>query len=320
VSRFIIALAALFCLSGAAARAEESWPSRAVTIVCPYAAGTVPDTIARTVANELATQLKQPVIVENRTGAGGEVGTEYAAHAANDGYTLFLGSFDTQAILGHVYKNMPDPVTSFAPISLLARIYNVVAATPNLDINTMADLASAKGKASPITFATPGVGTNLHLLGEMIKLRTGADLVHVPYRSSPDGVADVIAGRVNLAVMGLPLLAPMIKDGKLKAIAITAPHRIDAVPNVPTMAEQGYKDLTVTGWFGLLAPAGTGPGIITKLNADVRDIVKSDAYRKRLEPLLIDPASTSPQEFADFIKSESDRMGAVVEQAHISVK
>jgi tripartite-type tricarboxylate transporter receptor subunit TctC len=319
VSRYIIALIILLGLT-ATAPAQDNWPSHTITIVCPYAAGTVPDTIARTVGDQLSTRLKQPVIVENRTGAGGEVGTEYAAHAGNDGYTLLLGSFDTQAILGHVYKNMTDPVTAFAPISLLARIYNVVAATPDLDISTMADLASDKGKKHPITFATPGVGTNLHLLGEMIKLRTGADLVHVPYRSSPDGVADVMAGRVNLAIMGLPLLAPLIKDGKLKAVAITAPHRIDAVPDIPTMAEQGYQDLTVTGWFGLLAPAGTSAEIVNRLNAEARDIVKSDAYRKRLEPLLIEPASTSPQEFGAFIKSESDRMGKVVEQAHITAK
>jgi tripartite-type tricarboxylate transporter receptor subunit TctC len=318
VSRFITALFMIFGTI-AAAPAQESWPAHAITIICPYAAGTVPDTIARSAADQLSSRLKQPVIVENRTGAGGEVGTEYAEQAKNDGYTLFLGSLDTQAILGHVYPKLTDPVTAFAPISLLGRIYNVVAATPSLDINTMADLAAAK-KDRSITYATPGVGSNLHLLGELIKLRTGADLVHVPYRSSPDGVADVMAGRVNLAVMGLPLLAPLIKDGKLKAIAITAPHRLATVPDIPTMAELGYKDLTVTGWFGLLAPAGTSPDIINKLNADVQYIVKSDAYRGRLEPLLIEPASTSPQEFAGFIKSESDRMGAVVEQAHITVK
>lgn len=318
MSRAVFVLVALLGLLGPAT-AQESWPSHPITIICPYAAGTVPDTIARTVGDKLSQSLKQPVIVENRTGAGGEIGTAYAEQAHSDGYTLFLGSLDTQAVLGHVYKDLPDPVTGFAPISLLARIYNVVAATPSLDINTMADLAAAK-KDRPITFATPGVGTNLHLLGEMIKLQTGADLVHVPYRNSPEGVGDVIAGRVNLAVMGLPLLAPMIETGKLKALAVTAPQRVAAVPNVPTMAEAGYKDLTITGWFGLLAPAGTSPQIIDTLSTDVQDIVKSDSYQKRLKALLIEPASMTPAEFASFIKSQSEQMGAIVDKAHITIR
>jgi tripartite-type tricarboxylate transporter receptor subunit TctC len=300
------------------AAAQETWPAHTITIICPYPAGVVPDTIARTLAAELSSRLKQPVIVENRIGAGGEIGTEYAAHARNDGYTLFLGSFDTQAILGYVYKQMPNPVTAFAPISLLARIYNVVAATPSLEIDSIADLVSNKDRA--ITYATPGIGTNMHLFGEMIRQRTGANLVHVPYRNAADGITDVMMGRVNLTVLGLPLIASLIKDKKLKALGNSAPYRLAEFPDMPTMVEQGYTDLTMIEWFGLLAPAGTNSGIINRLNAEVQDIVKGEAYRSRLEPLLVEPVSMGTQDFADYIKSESDRMGPIVEKAHIEVK
>jgi len=317
VPRLILATLLILGLMSPIA-AQETWPAHTITIICPYPAGVIPDTIARTLAAELSLRFKQPIIVENRIGAGGEIGTEYAAHGRNDGYTLFVGSFDTQAILGYVYKEMPNPVTAFAPISLLGRIYNVVAATPTLDINSIADLASNKDRA--ITYATPGVGTSFHLLGEMIRQRTGANLVHVPYRNSADGITDVMMGRVDLTILGLPLIASLIKDKKLKALGNSAPHRLADFPDMPTMVEQGYSDLTMIEWFGLLAPAGTSPEIINKLNVEVQQIVKGDAYRSRLEPLLIEPASMGVQEYTDYIKSESDRMGPIVEKAHIEIK
>jgi tripartite-type tricarboxylate transporter receptor subunit TctC len=297
--------------------AQEAWPAQKIVIVCPFPAGVIPDAIARILADQLSLRLKQSIVVENRIGAGGTIGTEYAALARNDGYTLFLGSFDTQAIVGHVYKRIPNPVTAFAPISLLGRIYNVVAATPTLDINSITDLASNKDRA--VTYATPGIGTSLHLLGEMIKQRTGTNLVHVPYRNSQDGINDVMTGRVNLTILGLPLIAGLIKEKKLKALVNTAPRRLAAFPNMPTMTDQGYPELSTINWFGLLAPAGTSPEIINKLNAEIQDIVKGNAYRSRLEALLIEPVGMSVQEFTDYIKSESDRMGPIVEKAQITL-
>jgi len=320
VSRFFAALLTLFalCTMGSA---DEAWPNRPVTIIVPYSAGTAPDTIARLLADQLSPRIKQPVIVDNRTGAGGLIGTEAAASAKGDGYTLFLGSLDTQAIIGHLYKPKHDPLTAFAPISQLGQIYNVIAASPHLGVNSIQELIeTGKKTGKNYTFATPGVGTNLHLLGELFKLRTGVNLVHVPYRAASGGYADAMAGRIDLVIAGLPPLAALIKDNKLKALVTTAPQRIDALPGVPTMAEIGQNDLTIVGWFGLLAPAGTSPEIVDKLSAEVKAITQIEAYRKRMQAMHIDPVSTTPQEFAAKIKAESALMGDVIAKAHITIK
>jgi tripartite-type tricarboxylate transporter receptor subunit TctC len=299
--------------------ADEIWPTRTVTIIAPYPPGTAPDAIARFVAEQLTAKLKQPVVVENRTGAGGLIGTEAAAKAANDGYTLFLGSLDTQAVLGHLHRLKFDPVKDFAPISLLGRIYNMISASPKLKENTIQALIADGKKGKSYTFGSPGIGTNLHLLGEVFKLRTGVNLVHVPYRNIGIGITDAMNGRLDLVITGLPPVIGLIKEHKLTPLVITAPHRLKALPDTPTMAEIGHKDLTITGWFGLLAPAGTSSKIIDKLNADVQAMTQNTGYRAKMEQLMIDPVSTTPAEFARLIKSDSARMGDIIKRAHIKV-
>lgn len=317
--RFMVVLVALFGMV-AAAPAQEHWPSHPVTLIVPYPPGTAPDTIARMVGDQLSARIGQPVVIENRTGAGGLIGTEAAAKAKNDGYTLFLGSLDTQAIIGHLYHPKFDPVTAFAPISLLGRISNVIVGSPKLKVNSIQELIAAGKKGQSFTFGSPGVGTNLHLIGELLKLKTGINLVHVPYRVSSTSYTDAIGGRIDLVVSGLPPVAGLLKEKKLKALVTTAPHRIAALPDMPTMAEIGLKDLTITGWFGLLAPAGTNATILTKLNTDIKTIAQNEAYRKKMQEMLIDPVSTTPEEFGSLIKAESARMGEVIEKAHITVK
>lgn len=317
--RIVIALAALIGMA-VAAPAQDNYPTRNITLIVPYPAGTAPDTIARILGDQLSNRFKQPVIIDNRTGAGGLIGTEAAASAKPDGYTLFLGSLDTQAIIGHLYHPKFDPVTALAPVSLLGRIFNVIAGSPTLKVNSIEELIAAGKKGQSFTYGTPGIGTNLHLMGELFKLRTGVDLVHVPYRVPSTGYTDAIAGRVDLVVAGLPPLAGMLKEKKLKALVTTAPHRIAALPDMPTMAEIGQKDLTITGWFGLLVPAGTSPAIVGKLNAEVKAITQVEAYRKKMEELMIEPVSSAPEEFGALIKSESARMGDIIEKAHIAIK
>ena len=303
-----------------AANAQERWPSRTITIVVPYSAGTAPDVIARQFGDALSSRLGQPVVVENKLGAGGLIGTEYAAAAKPDGYTLFLGTKDTQAILAHLYTSRKfDPTKSLTPISLLGRIVNVIVTGPDLDINSMKELVEASRKGRNFTFASPGVGTNLHLLGELVKNEEKLNLTHVPYRAFPTAFQDAMAGRVDLVVAGLPPVASLVAAKKLKVLVTTGPARASALPDTPTMAELGYKDLTFVGWFGLLAPAGTPQEIINRLNADVKQITEQPAYRERMQKIHVEPVSDSPAEFKALINSESERLGALIRKIDIKI-
>ncbi len=317
--RFHFAVSILLGLV-ATSSAQEGWPTRPISLVVPYSAGTAPDVIARLLGDQLSARLGQPVVIDNKTGAGGLIGTEFAAGSKNDGYTLFLGSLDTQAIIGHLYVNRKfDPATALVPISILARIENIVAASPMLNITSMQELFNAGKQGRSFTFATPGVGTNLHLIGELIKLRTGVNLTHVPYRAASVGYTDAMAGRIDLVIAGLPPLANLLRENKLKPLVTTAPQRVPALPDTPTMTEIGQKELTVIGWFGLLAPAGVSGDIIGKINTEVKAITLSEAYNKRMQALHIEPVSNSPEEFGALIKAESARFGEVARQANIKV-
>jgi tripartite-type tricarboxylate transporter receptor subunit TctC len=303
------------------AAAQDGWPRKAVTIVVPYSAGTAPDVIARVLAEELSPRLGQPVLIDNRTGAGGLIGTEYAATAEGDGYTLLLGSLDTQAVLGHLYvKHKFDPVGAFAPISQLARIVNVIGTSPSSGIHSINDLIEGSRQGRSFTFGTPGMGTNLHVLGELIKLQGKINMVHVPYRVASTSFTDAIAGRLDLVVAGLPPFVPFLKERTLKALASSAPERVALLPDVPTFRELGYPNLVLVGWFGLLAPRAVSPSILDRLNREVSDITQLARYRSRLEAVMIDPVSTSRTDFAKLIESESARMKEVIQRANIAIE
>jgi tripartite-type tricarboxylate transporter receptor subunit TctC len=314
-------VAALLLALTAAANAQERWPSRGITIVVPYSAGTAPDVIARQFGDALSARVGQPVVIDNKLGAGGLIGTEYAAAAKPDGYTLFLGSKDTQAVIGHLYTSRKfDPVKAFAPISLLGRIVNVIVAAPDLSVNSMKELIDASRGGRNFTFASPGVGTNLHLLGELIKSEEKLNLTHVPYRNFGTALQDAMAGRVDLVVAGLPPVAELVAAKKLKVLVTTAPARVPALPDTPTMAELGYKDLTFIGWFGLLAPAGTPQDILDKLNAEAKAISQTPAYRERMQKIHIEAVGDSPAEFKALIDAESEKLGALIRKIDIKVE
>lgn len=301
-----------------AAFAAEPWPTRAVTIVVPYAPGGAPDVVARLLAEQLSPRLGQPVVVENHAGAGGLVGADYAAAANPDGYTLFLGTIDTQAILGHLHpKEKINPTTAFAPISLLARVSDVIAASPHLGIDSFKQLIDAAHKGRAFTFSTPGVGTSFHILGELIRLRENIQLTHVPYRVSSTGYADVMAGRVDLVISGVPPILSLLKTGKLVPLATTGAARVKDLPDTPTLAELGFKDLVLTNWFGLLAPVGTPASVVTMLSERIKDIDAIADYRSRMEANRIEPTHSTPQQFAEFIQSEYARFGDVITRAKI---
>ena len=305
----------------ATANAQDAYPSRAITIVVPYAAGTAPDFIARQFADALSQRLKQPVVIESKLGAGGLLGTEYAAAQKPDGYTLFLGSKDTNAVLGHLYtKRNFDPNKALTPIALLGTIDNALVVGPELGINSLKELIEASKKGRTFTFASPGVGTNLHLLGELVRDRENLNFTHVPYRAFPTAFQDVMGGRVDLVVCGVPPIVGLLAAKKLKALVVTGPKRVAALPDVPTMKELGYDDLTFVGWFGVLAPAGTPQAIVDKLNAEAKAISQLPAYREKMLKIFVEPKGESIAEFKKLIDSESVRMGALIKKVGVKIE
>jgi len=315
----------LACLLGlaatAAANAQDAWPSRAITIVCPYAAGTTPDIIARQFGDALSKRLGQPVVVESKLGAGGLLGTEYAAAQKPDGYTLFLGGKDTNAVIGHLYtKRNFDPNKALVPISLLGTIDNAFVVAPELGIATLKDFIEASKKGRNFTYASPGVGTNLHLLGELLRDQEKLNMTHVPYRAFPTAFQDVIGGRVDMVVAGVPPITGMLSSGKLRALAVTGPKRVAVLPDVPTTKELGYADLTFVGWFGLFAPTGTPQAVLDKLNVEARAISQQPDYRASFDKIYVTAVGGSVAEFKTLIDAESERMGSLIRKVDIKIE
>ena len=303
------------------ATAQDAYPTRTMTIVVPYAGGTAPDIIARQFGDALSQRLKQPVVIDNKLGAGGLIGTEYAAAQKPDGYTLFLGSKDTNAVLAHLYtKRNFDPNKALVPISLLATIDNAIVVGSELGINSLKELVDASHKGRNFTFASPGIGTNLHLLGELVRDRENLHFTHVPYRSFPTAFQDVMAGRVDLVISAVPPIVSLLSANKLKALVVTGPERVAALPDVPTMKELGYDDLTFVGWFGLFAPAGTPQAIIDSLNDAAKQISQQSVYRERFEKIFVTPVGGSAAEFKTLIDSESTRMGNLIKKVGVAIE
>lgn len=316
--RFLALVAAsLLVMSGALA---QSYASKTVKIIVPYGTGFAPDVFARLIAERLSPRLGQPIIVENFQGAGGKIGLENFVSAPADGYTLFLGSMDSQSILQHLYKVSIDPARDVAPISVVAWLNNMITVTEKLPVKDFAGLvAYAKAHPGELTYASPGVGTNLHLIGEMIKQRLGVSLVHVPYRQLGSLITDVTGGSVDVAITGVPPLMSHVKAGKLRALATTGKTRDAKLPDVPTLAESGYPDFVFSTWFGLIAPKGTPAPIVDRLYREVSAIVQEPAYRERILGMGAVPDSLAPKPFGELMVKEAERWGRVVREGNIKV-
>jgi len=313
-----IAMAALV-LAAAPALAQQ-FPSRPIRIVVPYGAGSAPDVIARVAADELAPRLGQPVIVDNRVGAGGKIGAEIAARAPADGYTLLLGSKDTHGVMQHLYPSWDvDPVKDFAAISLLIRIQNAIVANPALKANDVKALI-ALARTENLNYGTPGVGTNLHLLAEMLQLAYGLKLTHVPYKNFGDILPAAVRGDLSLAVLGVPPVTPFVRDGRLKALGVTGTTRSPYLPDVPTFAERGVPGFEHGGWFALFAPAGTPAEAVQRLNAEAVEMGKRASYRERVAKMFAEPATSTPGELNELVVAETARWGEVVRKAGIKVE
>ena len=300
----------------APAQTSDAWPSRSLRFILPFPPGGGTDILGRLIAERMTASLGQPVVTENRGGAGGNVGAEAAARSAPDGYTIVLVA-PSLAISTSLYSKLSyDPVKDFAPISLVATVPNVMVTHPSVPAGTLAEfIRLAKTKPGEMNFGSGGSGTSNHLAGELFNIVAGVKLVHVPYKGVNLAMNDVLSGQIHLVVIGVPAAAPHIKAGKLRALALVAPQRAAALPEVPTVAEAGLPNFEVTTWYGILAPAGTPKTIVTRLNADLVKIMHSSDLKERLAAMATDPATSTPEEFADYIKREIAKWAEVVRQA-----
>ncbi len=303
----------LACLPLAAAAQANGFPDKPIRIVVPFPPGGATDAAARLVAVKMGEHWGQPVVVDNRAGAGGNVGSDLVAKAPADGYTLVMGVTGSHAINTSLYSRMPyDPVADFVAISQVAVVPNVLVVHPSVPAKNLAELvALAKKEPGKLNYASLGNGTAAHLGMEMLKSEAGVDITHVPYKGSAPAVSDLLAGQVQMMVDGLPSALPHVKAGKLRAIALTSLHRAPSLPGLPTIAET-YPGFYADAWSGLFAPKGTPQPVVDKLSAEVQRILKLPDVREKLMALGAEPVGSTQAEFTAHVKREIDKWAKVV--------
>lgn len=290
----------------------QEFPSRPVKIVVPQTPGGASDALARIVGQKLSEKWQQPVVVENRPGAGGNLGMEFVAQAPADGYTLLMSYVGSHAINAALYKKLPfDPERDFAPVATLATLPFVLVARPDAPFKTVRELADL-GKRQPLTFGSAGNGSVNHLLGVMFNAAAGSKLEHIPYRGAAPAMQDLMSGQISLVFTSLPSVASAIRSGSLRGIAVTSAQRSQAFAQIPTIAESGYKDFDVSPWFGLFAPAKTPPAIVRRMNQDIQEILKNREVIEKFQGQGADPFITQPAEFAAILKSDLAKWSEVV--------
>lgn len=309
-----VALAACWWASGAVA---QNFPSRPVTLVVPFPAGSTTDLVGRILSDELAKSLGQNVVVDNRGGAGGTIGTEAVARAAPDGYTLLMGTIGTHSINPAVYARINyDPIADFAPIIQFGTAPNVLVVNPSLPVKNVKELiAYVRANPGKVNYGSSGNGTSNHLSGAMFAARNGLQATHIPYRGGAQAITDLLRGETQFMFYHYLPLLPHIKEGKLRAIAITSASRIDALPDVPVMKEAGMDDFEVSAWFGVWAPAKTPADVVGKLNTIIAGIINSPEVKKSLAMQGIDPVSGSPGDLLELNKRELVRWSKAVADA-----
>ena len=319
-SRMILLSAALLALVSAAH--ADDFPTRAIKLVVPFAPGGGNDTVARLVGEGLAAGLGQPVVIDNRPGAGGIIGAEAVARAAPDGYTLFLGGVGSHAINPNLHAHLSyDPIKDFAPITLVASAPLVLVVHPSVPATSVRELiALAKAQPGRLNYASNGNGSSSHLAAVMFASMTGIDIVHVPYKGLSPALADLIGGQVQLMFSSVVAIVPQVKAGKLRALAISSKDRLSLLPELPTIAESGVAGYQSSSWYGILAPAGTPAAIVNRLNAALVKVIAQPAFREALAREGADPVGNSPEAFGAFIAAEKQRLGDVIRQAKLPMQ
>ncbi|MNK30556.1 Tripartite tricarboxylate transporter family receptor [compost metagenome] len=302
-----------------ASPALAAWPERPITLIIPAAPGGTTDISARLIADKLSAKLGQQVIVENRAGAAGIIGAQALARAKPDGYTLLMGNIGPNAINYALYKTLPYKAADFAPVTLVISVPNVLVVNEASSARSVADLlAQARQDPAKVSFGSSGAGQSPHLSAELFKQRAGIPGTHVPYKGAGPAVAALLGQQFTFMIDNLPSSMPFIQSGKLRALAVTSDRRLAELPDVPTMAEAGVKDMVVTAWFGLVAPAGTPREAIDKLYAATRDVVRSPDISERFKAMGGQAGGNTPAEFAAFIDQERARWKQIVDAAGLA--
>ena len=312
-----LATAAMIAAVPGGVLAQSAYPDRAIRLVVPYPPGGAADVMARTLAEPLSTKLGQRIVVENKAGAGGSLGAETVARAAPDGYTVLFGTMGTQTINPALYPNLSyDPVKDFTPISLTHITPRVLMVHSSLGVSSVPELvALARKRTDGLTYGSAGNGSSSHLSGALFASEAGVSLVHVPYRGSAPLLTDFLAGRIDIAFENYAVYEKHITAGTVKAIAVTSAARMASLPNVPTVAEAGFKDYDVSNWLGLLAPAGTDPAIVGQWHEAVRVVTADKALREKMAGLGIELTASSPEEFSAVIRKDLPRWSKLVSSA-----
>lgn len=315
------ALLASSALMAVAPAAQAAYPDKPITIIVPFSPGGATDMLARTVGQQLSERWKQPVLVDNRPGAGGNIGASAGAHAKPDGYTLTLVAAGIMSVNPWVYKDLNyDSIKSFAPVTQLVAAPLLIVTHPSVPVKNFAEyLALVKSKPGGVAVGNGGVGTAQHMGAEYFDMAANVKSLHVPYKGSAPATTDLLAGQTNAQFDNMVTLIPHIKSGKLRAIAVTSLERVSILPDVPTVAESGIKGFETGTWYGVAAPAGTPADIVSKLQKEIADILKMPEISNKLIELGLIPVGNTPEQFADMIKKDREKAGMIVERANIKL-
>ncbi|MEQ1776287.1 MAG: tripartite tricarboxylate transporter substrate binding protein [Burkholderiales bacterium] len=300
--------------------AQSNYPAKSVRMILPFAPGGPSDLIGRALAGKLTEQVGQPVVVDNRGGAGGNLGMELGAKAPPDGYTITLTS-PTMAISPSLYRKLAfDPQKDFAPISLVANIPNIMVTHLSVPVKTLKEFIQiARNSPGKLNYGSSGAGSTTHLSSEILSNLAGLKMVHVPYKGQGLALVGLLSGQVDMMILAVPTVLPMIQSNKVRAIAALSAKRLPSVPTVPTTAESGVKDFEVSVWFGMLAPAGTSGAIVNRLNQELAKAMAAQDIRDRFAAGGIEPLTSTPEQFASFARAETVRYAKVIKDANISI-
>ena len=316
------ALASAAWLTASATRAADDYPTRPITLVVPFAPGGTTDILGRIVGEGMSKRLGQPVVIDNRGGAGGNIGAAAVAKSEPDGYTLLLGYNGTNAINPSLYKSLAwDPIQSFDPISMVARVNNVVVVNPALEVRSLPELvAYARANPGKLNYGSAGPGSIFHLAGAMFSSMTGIEMVHVPYKGAAPALTDLMGGRIEVMFSTIPTALSFIEADKLRAIAVTGEQRSPLFPDLPTAREAGYPDMVLDSWFAVFAPAGTPAEVEARLTAVVKEVIADREVRAKMEQQGADPQASDPAELARILKNDLARWKVVVDEAQVSIE
>ncbi len=314
-----LTLAAAVSLTGAAAHAQ-SWPTKPISLVVPFPPGGTTDVLARALGERLSKTLGQPVVVDNRPGAGATLGADLVAKARPDGYTLLMGAVH-HTIATSVYRKLPyDFQKDFAPVTTVAVVPNVLVINAATPARTLAELvASAKSQPGKLSYGSNGNGTAQHLIGTQFQVMTGTELIHVPYKGSGPLTTDLLGGQIMLSFDTVTPVLPHIRSGKLRALAVTTGKRSSALPDVPTLDEAGLKGFDIGTWFGVLAPAATPKEVVARLNDEMVKVIQSADFRKRMEEIGAEPVGNSAEQMATQIRAETEKFAKLVRDAKVTI-